>query len=58
LECANLAPFGTSVRRVTGLPVFDLYTLGMHAYFTCVGTEFVASSTAADTDRGVVRRMP
>jgi Asp/Glu/hydantoin racemase len=50
LECANLAPFGTSVRRVTGLPVFDLYTLGMHAYFTCVGTEFV-TSPAADADR-------
>jgi Asp/Glu/hydantoin racemase len=49
LECANLAPFGTSVRRVTGLPVFDLYTLGMHAYFSCVGTEFVTSaSTGAD----------
>jgi Asp/Glu/hydantoin racemase len=44
LECANLAPFGTSVRRATGLPVFDLYTLGMHAYFTCIGTEFVSAS--------------
>jgi len=51
LECANLAPFGTSVRRVTGLPVFDLYTLGMHAYFTCVGTEFVTSAAAAHADR-------
>jgi Asp/Glu/hydantoin racemase len=45
LECANLAPFGTSVRRATGLPVFDLYTLGMHAYFTCVGTDFLGAST-------------
>lgn len=40
LECANLAPFGPTVRRVSGLPVFDLYTLGMHAYLATIGTDF------------------
>jgi hypothetical protein len=32
LECANFLPFSQTVRRVTGLPVFDFYTLGMQAY--------------------------
>ena len=32
LECANFSPFSQAVRRVSGRPVFDLYTLGMHAY--------------------------
>ena len=32
LECANFPPFRGAVRRATGLPVFDLYTLGMYAY--------------------------
>jgi hypothetical protein len=40
LECANLAPFGQTVRDITGLPVFDLYTLVMHAYLTTTGTTF------------------
>jgi Asp/Glu/hydantoin racemase len=40
LECANLAPFAPTVRRVTGLPVFDLYTLGMHAHHVASGTDF------------------
>jgi Asp/Glu/hydantoin racemase len=40
LECANLAPFGPTVRRVTRLPVFDLYTLGMHAYQVTTGPDF------------------
>jgi Asp/Glu/hydantoin racemase len=44
MECANLSPFSTTVRRITGLPVYDLYTLGMHAYYTCVGTEFLHSA--------------
>lgn len=34
LECANFAPFSHLVKRVSGLPVFDLYTLGMNAYLT------------------------
>jgi hypothetical protein len=29
LEGANLAPFGQSIRRATGLPVFDVNTLAM-----------------------------
>jgi hypothetical protein len=32
LECANFAPFSPVVRRVAGVAVFDLYTLGMSAY--------------------------
>ena len=32
LECANFSPFSGAVRRATGLPAFDLYTLGMYAY--------------------------
>jgi hypothetical protein len=32
LECANFAPFSPTVRETSGLPVFDLYTLGMHAH--------------------------
>ncbi|MFG1626112.1 hypothetical protein [Kribbella sp. NPDC049227] len=34
LECANFAPFSHIVKRVSGRPVFDLYTLGMNAYLT------------------------
>ncbi len=37
LECANFSPFSGLVRRVTGLPVFDLQTLGMHARATTDG---------------------
>jgi hypothetical protein len=40
LECANFSPFSPTVRRVTGLPVFDLYTLGMHAYLATTGPTF------------------
>jgi Asp/Glu/hydantoin racemase len=40
LECANFGPFSPIVRRVTGLPVFDLYTLGMHAYLASTGPSF------------------
>jgi Asp/Glu/Hydantoin racemase len=42
LECANFGPFSPIVRRVTGLPVFDLYTLGMHAYLATTGPTFDA----------------
>jgi hypothetical protein len=34
LECANFAPFSHIVRQVSGVPVFDLYTLGLNAYLT------------------------
>lgn len=40
LECANFGPFSPIVRRVTRLPVFDLYTLGMHAYLATTGPTF------------------
>jgi hypothetical protein len=46
LECANLAPFGPTVRRISGLPVFDLYTLGIQAYLATRSTGF------ADRDPG------
>jgi hypothetical protein len=41
LECANFSPFAAIVRRVSGLPVFDLYTLGIHAQL----------ATDTDTDK-------
>lgn len=41
LECANFAPFSQTVRRTAGVPVFDLYTLGMHAYLATSGPEFL-----------------
>jgi Asp/Glu/hydantoin racemase len=44
LECANLAPFGSTVRRVTDRPVFDLYSLGILAYQSCIGVDFVRSA--------------
>jgi len=40
MECANFPPFGQMVRTITGLPVFDLYTMGMHAYLVGSGTDF------------------
>jgi NADP-dependent 3-hydroxy acid dehydrogenase YdfG len=41
LECANLAPFAPGVRRTAGVPVFDLYTLVMHAHLTTIGSPSV-----------------
>jgi hypothetical protein len=32
VECVAFAPFTGIVRRISGLPVFDAYTLGMHAH--------------------------
>ena len=46
LECANFGPFSPIVRRVTGLPVFDLYTLGIHAYLATSGPSFERAATA------------
>lgn len=48
LECANLSPFREIVRRATGRAVFDLYTLGMHAYLASGGA--VATSSASNID--------
>ena len=41
LECANFPPYRAAVRRATGLPVFDLYTLGMHAYHVSADATFM-----------------
>ena len=40
MECANFAPFSRMAGGITGLPVFDLYTMGMYAYLASSGTEF------------------
>lgn len=32
LECTNMAPHGEAIRRATGLPVYDVYTLGEWFY--------------------------
>lgn len=45
LECANFAPFSRLVRRTSGLPVFDLYTLVMHAFLASGGTEFASRAS-------------
>jgi hypothetical protein len=48
LECTNYGPYSQTVRRVTGLPVFDLYTLGMHAHLVSNGTAFGLATSSAD----------
>jgi Asp/Glu/hydantoin racemase len=40
LECTNFVPFSQSMRRATGLPVYDLYTLVMHTYLATSAPEF------------------
>ena len=40
LECTNYVPYSGAIRRATGLPVFDLYTLVMQGYLATSGTEF------------------
>lgn len=40
LECTNYVPYSGAIRRATGLPVFDLYTLVMQSYLATSGTEF------------------
>jgi hypothetical protein len=42
LECTNFVPFSQGVRRATGLPVFDHYTLVMQAYLATTGVDFSA----------------
>jgi hypothetical protein len=44
LECTNFVPFSQMVRRATGLPVFDHYTLVMQTYLVTIGTDFVDGS--------------
>jgi Asp/Glu/hydantoin racemase len=40
LECTNYVPYSAAIRRATGLPVFDLYTLVMQGYLATSGSEF------------------
>lgn len=40
LECTNFVPYSQAMRRATGLPVYDLYTLVMQTYLATVGTDF------------------
>lgn len=32
LECTQMPPFGESVQRITGLPTYDVYTMGAWFY--------------------------
>ena len=40
LECTNFVPFSQAMRRATGLPVYDLYTLVMQTYLATAAPEF------------------
>ncbi|MEK8015276.1 MAG: hypothetical protein VSS75_000305 [Candidatus Parabeggiatoa sp.] len=37
LECTDLPPFAATIRRETGLPVFDIVTLAHMVYETIAG---------------------
>jgi hypothetical protein len=39
-ECTNFVPYSQAMRRATGLPIFDLYTLVMTAFEATVGHDF------------------
>jgi hypothetical protein len=40
LECTNFVPFSQAMRRATGLPVYDLYTLVMQVHLATAGASF------------------
>jgi Asp/Glu/hydantoin racemase len=40
LECTNFVPFAQAMRRATGLPVYDLYTLVMQVHLATAGSTF------------------
>ncbi|MCC7370912.1 MAG: aspartate/glutamate racemase family protein [Chloroflexi bacterium] len=40
LECTNFVPYSQAMRRATGLPVYDLYTLVMQTYLATAGRDF------------------
>lgn len=40
LECTNFVPYAAAMRRATGLPIFDLYTLVLHTHEALEGTRF------------------
>jgi hypothetical protein len=42
LECTNFVPYSQLIRRATGLPVYDLYTLVTLTYQATVGRDFTA----------------
>jgi len=46
LECTNFVPFSQAMRRATGLPVLDLYTLVMQMYEATWGHEFDGAAPA------------
>jgi hypothetical protein len=39
-ECTNFVPFSQAIRRATGMPVYDHYTLVLQTYEATVGTDF------------------
>ena len=39
-ECTNFVPFSQAMRRASGRPVYDLYTLVMQTFYATVGAEF------------------
>lgn len=39
-ECTNFVPYSQAMRRATGLPLYDLFTLVHQAFLTTVGHEF------------------
>jgi hypothetical protein len=45
LECTNFVPFANAMRRATGLPVYDLYTLVMQVHLARVGATFAGGMT-------------
>ena len=47
LECTNFVPFSQAMRRATGLPVLDLYTLVMQMYEATWGHDFASSTGTA-----------
>lgn len=40
LECTNFVPFAQAMRRATGRPIYDLYTLVMQTYLATTGADF------------------
>ena len=40
LECTNFVPFAPALRRVHGLPVFDLSTLVLQTHMSISGADF------------------
>lgn len=49
-ECTNFVPYSQAMRRATGLPVYDLYTLVMQSYLATSGHDFQGRLPPADFD--------